>query len=163
MKGTGRARTLRRDATMPERALWQVLRARTLGAKVRRQVPCGPYVLDFLFWRAGLAIELDGDTHATEAGLKSDVQRDAWLNGRGIRVLRISNRDVASNLEGVLQLIAAELERRPHPNPLPHAGEGARLPARFASELGAEGTPSSSTPPLPRAGEGRGEGGAAWS
>jgi Protein of unknown function (DUF559) len=63
-----RARQLRRDLTGPERVLWQVLRAGRLdGWKIRRQVPFGPYVVDFFCHASSLAIEIDGDSHIDRA------------------------------------------------------------------------------------------------
>jgi very-short-patch-repair endonuclease len=58
-----------------------------------------PYVIDFYCASAGLAVELDGDEHATRA--RRDSIRTRFLNRRGIRVIRFSNRDVCSNLDGV--------------------------------------------------------------
>ena len=118
----GRARALRRGATPAERKLWPLLRNGLLGAKVRRQHPCGSYVLDFAFFEHQLVVELDGDTHATGDGPLRDARRDAWLAGQGWRVLRFSNREIFANMDGVLSAIAAALHR-PHPDPLP-GGEG---------------------------------------
>ena len=42
-----RARALRRDMTLPEGMLWQVLRQRPDGCKFRRQHPIGRCVVDF--------------------------------------------------------------------------------------------------------------------
>jgi very-short-patch-repair endonuclease len=118
------ARKLRRNATPAERKLWPLLRSRSLvRTKFRRQYPCGPYVLDFADFWAKLAIELDGDTHATDSGLARDARRSAWLASQGWRVLRFSNRDVFADTDGVLQTIAAALGEAPHPGPLP-GGEG---------------------------------------
>ena len=59
-----RARALRRTSTPAERLLWRALRNRALaGAKARRQVPCGPWIVDFLFPATRLVIELDGYSH----------------------------------------------------------------------------------------------------
>ena len=53
LPSTGRARSLRRGSTDAERKLWRLLRDRQLnGAKFRRQVPIGPYVVDFLCFDA---------------------------------------------------------------------------------------------------------------
>lgn len=83
-----RARALRRTATPAERKLWQALRDRAVaGAKVRRQVPCGPYVLDFLFAAQRLAIEIDGDTHALPERAAAEARRSAWLSSYGLRIL----------------------------------------------------------------------------
>ncbi len=134
------ARVLRREMTTPERILWRALRDRALaGAKFRRQLPLGPYVLDFAVLEQRLAIEIDGDTHAEPAHAAGDTQRTAWLVERGWRVLRFTNREVTENREGVLVVIGSALEH-PHPCPLPQARD--REPA----------------PSPALAGEGRGEG-----
>jgi len=45
-----RARRLRRERTDPEAKLWEALRGRRIeGWKWRRQVPVGPFVVDFLW------------------------------------------------------------------------------------------------------------------
>src|SRR3954454_10860612 len=94
-----RARTLRRSAPTTERTLWTLLRDRRLGgAKFRRQVPIGPYVVDFLCAEARLVIELDGGQH----GGPEDAVRQFWLEAQGFRVRRFWNNEVTSNLEGVL-------------------------------------------------------------
>ena len=112
---------MRRAATPAELTLWRAVRHRALsGLKLRRQAPCGPWILDFAAVRHRLAIELDGETHATGAGAARDAERDAWLVARGWRVLRFTNREVMQNLEGVLAAIAqAARARSPHPSPLP--------------------------------------------
>ena len=133
-EGLPRARALRRDATVPERLLWRAVRAGALGAKIRRQVPLGPYIVDFLAASARLVIELDGDTHASENARRYDAGRDAWLAAHGLRVLRFTNREVAQHLEGVLAAIAAALHH-PHPDPLP-GGEGAGSPTAAPSPSG---------------------------
>jgi very-short-patch-repair endonuclease len=106
---TARARTLRRQMSPIEHKLWHALRGAQLGASFRRQHPVGPYVLDFYCPSAGLAVEVDGDEHATR--VNRDALRTRFLNRRGIRVIRFSNRDVWSNLRGVKEIIALELGR----------------------------------------------------
>src|SRR5215212_4194348 len=58
-----RARALRRDMTLPEGMLWQVLRTRPDGLKFRRQHPIGRCVVDFYCPATRLVIELDGIGH----------------------------------------------------------------------------------------------------
>ncbi len=120
------ARTLRRDSTPAERTLWRAIRNGGLnGAKFRRQVPWGRYILDYAVLSAKLAVEVDGESHYTGDGPARDAVRDAWLNAQYWQVLRFTNPEILSNLDGVLQAISAALaERPPHPNPLPQ-GEGA--------------------------------------
>jgi very-short-patch-repair endonuclease len=126
-RGEGRklarhARALRRDATPAERKLWNALRNNALGAKCRRQSPLGPYVLDFLFFTERLAVELDGESHNAASVLTRDARRDGWLRAHGVRVPRFTNRDVLTNLEGVVTAIRTALHA-PHPGPL-SKGEG---------------------------------------
>jgi very-short-patch-repair endonuclease len=123
---TGRARTLRQDATIAENKLWQKLRARGInGRKFVRQEPIGPYVVDFVCRSQRLIIEVDGGQHASDP---RDAIRDKWLTSHGYRVLRFWNNDVIKNIEGVWDTIAAALpvETPPHPT----AAGGRPLPAR---------------------------------
>ena len=121
---TDRARTLRSRLTDAERKLWYALRDRRFaGVKFRRQVPVGPYVADFLCYEARLVIEVDGGQHADS---ESDFRRDAFLNKLGYRVIRVWNNEVLGNLDGVLQMLASELQSAPHPVPLPAGGERER-------------------------------------
>src|SRR5271157_4355206 len=100
-----RARQLRRDMTAPERLIWYALRDRRLaGWKFPRQVVIGPYIVDFYSHAASLVLEIDGDSHADRGA--SDRGREAWLEGLGLRVVRISNDEVLHGLEGVVEGIA---------------------------------------------------------
>jgi len=107
-----KARRLRRDMTPTERVVWGVLRARGLrGFKFRRQIPVGPFIVDFLCVEAGLIIEVDGDTHSHQVAY--DRRRTLYLETQGYRVVRIANRDVRENLQGVLQFIVTKLPNHP--------------------------------------------------
>jgi len=106
-----RAKTLRTNLTEPERRLWYHLRANRLGVKFQRQVVLAPYVADFAARSQRLAIEFDGDTHAGRETY--DAARTRALEKRGYRVLRFTNADVMSNLDGVLRAILIELGRDP--------------------------------------------------
>ncbi|MFZ5718931.1 MAG: endonuclease domain-containing protein [Pseudomonadota bacterium] len=95
-----RARQLRRDDTDAEARLWSALRAARLGGwKWKRQVPFGPYFLDFLCVDAGLVVEVDGGQHADQVAY--DARRTAYLEHSGLRVLRFWNTEVFTNLNGV--------------------------------------------------------------
>ena len=97
------AKRLRRDATQAEQILWQQLRNRRLaGLKFRRQMPIGPYVVDFICLEQGLVIEVDGSQHGTQANQMHDEARTAYLNQQGFRVIRVWNNDVLSRIEVVL-------------------------------------------------------------
>ena len=123
-----RADEMRRNPTEPEKRLWRHLSASQLaGHKFRRQSVIDWFIADFLCSQKALVVEVDGDTH--DAG--KDRLRDDILGQRGFRVVRVTNEDVMTNVDGVLQFILTalnETERRwhnPHPNPSPE-GEGLR-------------------------------------
>jgi very-short-patch-repair endonuclease len=91
--------------TLPEVVLWQELRRSKLkSCQFRRQHPIGPYILDFYCSAARLTIEVDGASHANEVQVRHDQNRDRWLHGKGIRVIRVAAADV--NLESLLNHIA---------------------------------------------------------
>ncbi len=100
-----RARAMRGAPTEAEQRLWRLLRDRRLGGlKFRRQVPIGPYIVDFLCVGARLIVEADGSQHG---GSRHDETRDAFLASEGWSVLRFWNHDILRNSEGVLDTILA--------------------------------------------------------
>ncbi|MFO1114789.1 MAG: DUF559 domain-containing protein [Beijerinckiaceae bacterium] len=122
------ARRLRRSSSKAEAKVWHALRAHRLNdLHFRRQVPCGPYVADFLCHAARMVVEIDGATHSTEKEIAHDRRRDAWFSANGWRVVRFTNDEVYNNFEGVIETILLHLHT---PSPaLPRcaalAGEGA--------------------------------------
>ena len=105
----GNAKHLRVEMTDAERKLWAGLRGRRLGdAKVRRQVPIGPYIADFLCFEKRLVIEVDGSQHFES---ETDAVRDAWFIESGYRTMRFTNYDVLANLDAVLETIWSALDR----------------------------------------------------
>jgi very-short-patch-repair endonuclease len=74
-----------------------------------------------------LVVELDGGQHAER--IAADQQRTKLIEDRGYRILRFWNNEVHSNIEGVLERIS-EAIARPHPSPLPQAGEGTKIMKR---------------------------------
>ena len=122
---TQRARALRKNATKAERILWRGLRAMPLAVRVRRQHPIGRFIADFAVPSRKLVIEVDGGQHAITVA--RDNARTRVLQARGWRVIRFWNNDVMRNLEGVLQVIVAEIERTPsspRPSPPPAGRRG---------------------------------------
>jgi very-short-patch-repair endonuclease len=98
--------TLRRQQTDAERKLWGVIRDRRLnGHKFYRQYSVGNYILDFYCPEKKLAIELDGGQHDEEEQKRADAIRTAYLNERGIKVIRFWNNEVLKNIDGVGEVI----------------------------------------------------------
>jgi very-short-patch-repair endonuclease len=130
LKARKRARALRTNSTKAEQIIWRAIRAhRLLGVGFRRQVPIGPYIVDFVSHSAKVVIEVDGGQHFDDAYEARDARRDKFLRSKGFRVLRFSNYDVMTNLEGVWTVIAAAVGKAlPPPYPPPQAGEELAAP-----------------------------------
>ncbi len=100
------ARALRQNQTLAENWLWKMVRAhRFSGFKFRRQVPIGPYIVDFYCHQKRLVIELDGGQHNLTNSREYDRQRTTFLCQNGMRVIRFWNNDVLKQKEAVLQQI----------------------------------------------------------
>ena len=106
--GISAARTLRRRLTDAGVRIWFLLRDRRFaGFKFRRQVPVGPWVVDFICARRHLVVEIDGSQHADNP---TDRTRDCDLQTRGYRVVRYWNHEVLANSDGVLLDLLAILK-----------------------------------------------------
>jgi very-short-patch-repair endonuclease len=109
IENRARAKTLRTTLTPPEALLWAKLRGgRLSGIKFVRQMVFGPhYIADFAARSHRLVIELDGDSHAGQEAY--DAARTAFMASKGFRVIRFTNSDVITNMDGVLKTILNEL------------------------------------------------------
>lgn len=106
------AKSMRRVMTEAELKLWNEIRAhRLVGLGFRRQLPIGPYIVDFACPAQNLIVEVDGSQHAEPAAAERDTARDIYLNGRGWTVLRFWNDDILRDIDNVCQhiVIAAGL------------------------------------------------------
>jgi len=111
------ARDNRKAMSEPEARMWLALRAnRFEGVKFRRQKVIGRYIADFAANEPRIVVEIDGHTHDVDD--PRDAQRTRYLNERGYHVVRFTNGDVMTNLEGVLQMLAKTL-REAREAPLP--------------------------------------------
>ncbi len=113
-------KALRNNMTTAEAMLWRVLKGRGAGGmKFRRQQGIGPFVLDFYCPEHRLGIEIDGSSH--DYKYEYDEKRTEYLREQGIRILRFSNRQVFTSIQGVLNEIvnAVHQEVDPTPNPSP--------------------------------------------
>ncbi len=100
------SKSLRRESTDAEQALWREIRARRFhGLRFRRQQPVGTFIADFCCFEIGLIIELDGGQH-DEAKLV-DAERTGHLERHGFVVVRYWNNEVLFELPSVLE----DLER----------------------------------------------------
>ena len=112
------ARRLRSQLTDAERALWARLRRKQVcSVQFYRQKPIGNYIVDFYAPKAKLVVEVDGSQHMEGQHLATDSQRDAKLLSQGLRVLRFDDRQVLTEIGGVMgvifQAVSESLEANP--------------------------------------------------
>ncbi|HEX6861127.1 MAG TPA: DUF559 domain-containing protein [Caulobacteraceae bacterium] len=117
-----RARRLRADMTVAERVLWKELRR--LKMNFRRQAPIGRFVVDFVHHDSRLVVEIDGYYHDDPERQARDLQRTAWLQSQGYRVIRFAENAVRDSLFEVVERIAAEAVPPPSPTLPPSRGKG---------------------------------------
>jgi very-short-patch-repair endonuclease len=154
-----RARRLRTTMGVSEQRVWRELRK--LKLPLRRQAPVGPYVADFACHSAKLVIEIDGGVHERIAEVAiRDIERTAWLEKQGYRVVRFTNAQVANDLTAVVDEIRKHLAL-----PLDGGGLGGGVIAEFGEELGMAPAPARTlhpdalrTPPSPTLPPSRGKG-----
>jgi adenine-specific DNA-methyltransferase len=101
------ARRLRKEATPTEAILWDSVRRGQLGVKFRRQVPVGPFVVDFMCPEARLIVEVDGPIH--ESQRDADQDRQALLETLGLRFVRFTTDEIEHHLPEVMTKIRAAL------------------------------------------------------
>ncbi len=95
----------RKNPTLAEDMLWQILRRKGLGIKFRRQHAIGEFIADFVCLDEQLVIEVDGGYHETPEQREDDERRTAILNQMGYRVLRFTNDEVLYHTDDVKRSI----------------------------------------------------------
>ena len=105
-----RRKELRNNSTPQEILLWLKLKNLQLGFKFRRQHSIGGYIADFYCPNKKLVIEIDGSQHFREDSKEYDISRSNYFNGLGIKVLRFTNNEINTNMDGVVLKIINELK-----------------------------------------------------
>ena len=77
--------------TISEAAVWAAISRRQTGARFRRQVPIGQWIVDFACLNPKLVVEIDGSVHDN----RDERVRTAYLESLGFTVLRFDNDEVA--------------------------------------------------------------------
>jgi len=108
---------LRNSPTDEERVLWNYLKGKKIGHKIRRQHSVGNYIVDFYCAEKRVAIELDGAGHFTDEGKEYDRERDSFLKSLNIKLLRFENIRVREDLTKVLKEIKSCLNTTPQSPP----------------------------------------------
>jgi very-short-patch-repair endonuclease len=98
-----------RTRSKGEERLLELIRSASLPApEVNARL--GPYELDFLWRRQKLAVEFDGFAfHSSRTAFERDRARDADLIARGLRVVRVTWRQIEEQPAATVALIARAL------------------------------------------------------
>ena len=108
-----RRKELRNNSTLEEILLWTKLKDSQIGFKFRRQHSIGGYIADFYCPKKKLIVELDGSQHFKKEDKEYDKIRSNYFAGLDIKVLRFTNAEINTNLDGVVQKIVSELSSTP--------------------------------------------------
>ena len=108
-----KAKSNKQIPTEAERCLWEMLRAKQLGKKFRRQHIIGDFIVDFVCLDSQLIIEVDGKYHNTEEQKKADELRSSILNKLGYRILRFTNEEIISTPDIVVNKIKSAIINSP--------------------------------------------------
>ena len=97
---------LRKNMTDAERLLWSRLRKKQLNNfQFYRQRIIGDFIVDFYCPKSKLIVEVDGGQHYQDEEGRRDEVRDDYMKKLGVKVLRVSDREVLKNLQGVVERI----------------------------------------------------------
>ena len=102
---------LRKQMTKEERKLWFEC-LRDYPVRFRRQEIILDYIADFYCSRAKLIVELDGEQHADPVEKERDALRTRRIEQLGYKVIRIPNREIWRNFQGVKEYIYREMKKR---------------------------------------------------
>ena len=105
------ARLLRREMTKEEKHLWYDFLSK-YPLRFTRQKIIAKYIADFYCAKAKLVIELDGGQHRTPECREYDGNRTQFFQQYGLVVLRIPNKEITQNFDGMCRYIDSVIKRR---------------------------------------------------
>jgi very-short-patch-repair endonuclease len=117
-----RRRELRSRQTETEKILWEYISKNKIKSlRFLRQYSIGPYILDFYCPKIRLGIELDGGVHDKKETKLYDKDREKYLRGLDVSVIRFWNNDVLKNTKAVLDKLLNKIEQlsNKHKSPPP--------------------------------------------
>jgi very-short-patch-repair endonuclease len=128
---------LKQKPTEAEKLMWEELRNKKTGHKIRRQHIIDNFIADFVCLRRKLVIEIDGEIHLKQK--EYDAFRTSVLNALGYEVVRFTNKEVFASPANVAAKIKTILESKSdlqiddETNTPPLEGQGeVRTPNTFA-------------------------------
>ena len=101
---------LRENYTEAEKLLWEYLRNKKTGYRIRKQHVIYNFITDFVCLSRKVVIEIDGKIHLQQK--ENDDLRTNTLNEKGYKVIRFTNEEVLTNPENVAIQIKETLDAR---------------------------------------------------
>jgi len=101
-----KARHLRRNMTLAEQKLWELLKEKQIQSlRFRAQHPIDIFIADFYCHSLKLVIEVDGGIHQSSEQIEYDIGREAEINHWGIKVIRFTNAEIEGEIDRVVDVI----------------------------------------------------------
>ena len=88
--------------TPSEARLWSGISRKATGARFRRQVPIGRWIVDFASYDPRLVIEVDDTSHYW----RDETERTEYLKSLGFTLLRFDNREIAMGINEAIATVA---------------------------------------------------------
>ena len=107
---TENAKFLRNNMTKEEKHLWYDY-LRKCPVRFSRQKVLGKYIADFYSAEAKIVIELDGAQHFEKENRIYDEKRTEFLEKYDLKIIRIPNGEINTNLEGICRYIDKQIEQ----------------------------------------------------
>ncbi len=104
------ARENRKNPTIGEKVMRNLLNTRPCGYKFTRQKPLWPYIADFYCSKLLLVIEVDGMSH--EDKINYDDIRDNYLGKMCIKTIRYDNEFLKNNPDNIYDDIMRQIKIR---------------------------------------------------
>ena len=105
------ARSNRKNMTEAESRFWSLVKGGSLGQRCLRQHVIGDYIVDFLFRKSKVVVEIDGGYHFTDKQQAEDAIRTDWLEHQGYKVVRFTNEQILCDTDNVIQELRSSLFR----------------------------------------------------
>jgi very-short-patch-repair endonuclease len=106
------------NVSYPEKLCIEYIEKNGLDKKysIVREYSVFPYFVDFAFLNEMVAVEIDGSQHLLPERKESDDKKDKLLNDLGWLVVRISEKEIKTNIENVFNEIISILKDKPKIN-----------------------------------------------
>jgi len=152
--------SLKKNPTEAEKIMWEYLRNKKTGYKIRRQHIIDDFIVDFVCLSKKVVIEIDGEIHLKQK--EKDELRTERLNELGYDVIRFTNEEVFADPQLVFSRIKEVLDNKPDLQtnsitpPLEGTGGFNTPPLEGTGDFNTpplEGTGDFNTPPLEGTGD----------